>query len=93
MVLFEEMLPARQLDRLQQELNQGFDAVFSVGTSSLFPYIVEPVFAAARQKVPTVEINPQSTTVSDVVDVALEMRAAEALDLIWKRFQGALANK
>lgn len=66
-VLFGEMLPGDALDKLYVELNQGFDLVFSVGTSSVFPYIVQPVLDAARQGVPTVEVNPSNTDISHAV--------------------------
>lgn len=82
-VLFGEMLPLAKCARLEAELAHGFDVVFSVGTSSLFPYIVEPVLRAARAGRPTVEINPARTSISDVVSVRLAMPAARALDAIW----------
>ncbi|MGF1508953.1 MAG: NAD-dependent deacetylase [Myxococcota bacterium] len=83
-VLFEEMLPEVALDTWSEEANRGFDMVFSVGTSSLFPYIIEPVWMAAQRGLPTVEINPASTDLSSVVDVHLQLRAAEALDALAK---------
>ncbi|MDD9892512.1 MAG: NAD-dependent deacylase [Gammaproteobacteria bacterium] len=67
-VLFGEMLPSDALDKLYAELNKGFDLVFSVGTSSVFPYIVQPVLDAARQGIPTVEVNPSNTDISKLVD-------------------------
>lgn len=81
-VLFEEMLPTDALSALMQQLELGFDLVFSVGTSSLFPYIVQPVIDAARRGVPTVEINPGDTTISDVVTHHLELGAADAMQRI-----------
>jgi len=84
-VLFEEMLPDAALDRWRVEADQGFDVVFSVGTSSLFPYIVEPVVRAARHGIPTVEVNPGQTDLSRLVDVQLEERAAVALDVVAAR--------
>ena len=56
-----------------------------VGTTSVFPYIAGPVVWAARQGVPTVEINPDDTTVSGVVEHRLRMSAAEALPELWRR--------
>jgi len=35
---------------------------------------------------PTIEINPEDTEISDLVDIKLPMRAAEALDAIWKEW-------
>jgi len=89
-VLFGEMLPAEKVERLYRELAFGFDVVFSVGTSSVFPYIAEPVHRASRLGVPTVEINPGTSDVSDLVDVKLAMGAAKALDAIWRRYQEAV---
>lgn len=79
-VLFDEMLPEAELEKLRDEASRGFDAVFSVGTSSLFPYIVEPVLTAARRGVPTIEVNPGETELSALVDIRLPERAAVALE-------------
>jgi len=57
-VLFGEMLPMHAVNRLYEELEQGFDLVFSIGTTSVFPYIAGPVMEAKRIGIPTVEINP-----------------------------------
>ncbi len=86
-VLFEEPLPEEALTRLRRELETGFGAVFSVGTSSVFPYIQQPVIAARQTGVPTVEINPAETALSAFVDYRLAMGAADAMDAIWTRFQ------
>lgn len=91
-VLFGEMLPMPKLATLQEEVAHGFDLVFSVGTSSLFPYISEPVVAAQRLGVPTVEINPEETTVSAVVKYRIPSGAAAALGAIWDRFVERLPN-
>ena len=87
-VLFGEVLPKEKLHTLYREMYEGFDMVFSIGTTSVFPYIAEPVRWAAQQKRPTVEINPGTTCVSHLVDVRLPMRAAPALDMIWNRYRG-----
>ena len=70
-VLFGEYLPAEAVERLYSQLARGFDMVFSVGTTSVFPYIAAPVTEAAVQGIPTVEINPSDTAVSHVVDFKL----------------------
>jgi NAD-dependent deacetylase len=87
-VLFGEMLPAEKVERLYQEVTRGFDVVFSIGTTSVFPYIAQPVLIAAQSGKPTVEINPGPSEVSDLVEVTLRMGAARALDAIWGRYQG-----
>ena len=86
-VLFGEMLPVDKLDTLSRELRTGFDLVFTVGTTSVFPYIAVPVETAHRLGRPTVEINPGASKVSHLVDVKLPLRAAVALDAIWRRYQ------
>lgn len=78
-VLFGEMLPEKALAHLQQELARGFDMVFSVGTSSVFPYIVQPVLDAARRGIPTVEINPSATDLSSIVDYKFAAAAGEVI--------------
>ena len=84
-VLFEEQLPQTQIDTLYREAEKLFDVVISIGTSSYFPYIVQPVIVAQQMGIPTIEINPGETSLSDIVDVKLPLRAAETLDEIWKR--------
>ena len=83
-VLFGEMLPEDKLAVLDRELRRGFDIYFSIGTSSVFPYIQQPMAAAKHLGRTTVEINPDDTEISDLVDIKLRMCAAEALDAIWK---------
>ena len=82
-VLFEEQLPSKAISTLYSQLGKPFDLVVSIGTSSYFPYIVEPVANAARFGIPTIEINPSQTPLSDMVDVKLEMGAKDALCQIW----------
>jgi NAD-dependent deacetylase len=86
-VLFGEPLPLEKLLLLFLELDRGFDLVFTIGTSSVFSYVAEPVRMAALQGRPTVEINPADTEVSDLVDLRLRMRAAPALDAIWRCYR------
>ena len=91
-VLFGEMLPESKLRTLLGELRKGFDMVFTVGTTSVFPYIAEPVRIAAETGRPTVEINPDVSEVSHLVDVKLAMRAAPALDAIWQKYRQRAAS-
>jgi NAD-dependent deacetylase len=86
-VLFGEPLALERLMILFTELDDGFDLVFSIGTSSVFSYIAEPVRMAAQFGRPTVEINPGVSEVSDLVDIKLNMRAAPALDAIWQAYR------
>lgn len=78
-VLFGEMLPLEALARLERAVERGFDAVFSVGTTSVFPYIAAPVVEARRRGKLTVEINPGDTEVSHLVDYRLRERAINVL--------------
>jgi NAD-dependent deacetylase len=81
-VLFGEMLPAEAIEHLYRELDRGFDLVFSIGTTSVFPYIAGPVLQASQAGVPTVEINPAETEVSRFVDYRLVAGAAASLRAI-----------
>ncbi|MFH1355307.1 MAG: Sir2 family NAD-dependent protein deacetylase [Candidatus Omnitrophota bacterium] len=38
-VFFGEMLPQEEIETLDRELKKGFDVYFSIGTTSVFPYI------------------------------------------------------
>jgi NAD-dependent deacetylase len=84
-VLFGELLPLSKVETLERELRRGFDVVFSIGTTSVFPYIARPVVEARMRRKATIEINPGETLISEEVDVKIAMRAAEACDAIWAR--------
>ncbi|MCB1918035.1 MAG: NAD-dependent deacylase [Rhodocyclaceae bacterium] len=84
-VLFGEALPQAGLRQLEGALAEGFDLVFTVGTTSVFPYVAAPVWWASRMGWPTVEINPGESEVSGIVDVRLRMAAAEAFAAIGLR--------
>jgi NAD-dependent deacetylase len=84
-VLFEEALPVEALAELDRQLRQPFDLCVSVGTSSVFPYIVAPVIRANRLGLPTIEINPtEKTTISNLVDIHCQLGAADAFEQIAK---------
>jgi NAD-dependent deacetylase len=85
-VLFGEDLPQAKLLRLWREMRTGFDVICSIGTSSLFEYIVEPVRMGRTAGALTIEINPESTPVSDLVDIRIDAGAAATLDQIWDRY-------
>lgn len=84
-VLFGETLPEVELNRFIDAFQEGFDIVFTIGTSSIFPYITEPVVQAACSGIPTVEINPAQTQLSEIVDFYLPLGAAEAMSAILDR--------
>jgi len=85
-VLFGEMLPETGVRELKHQVREGFDLVFSIGTTSVFPYISYPVEVAHQRDKPTVEINLSTTRVSAMVRYRLELGAAVALDAIWRRY-------
>ena len=84
-VLFNELLPEPAMEVLLRELDRGFDLVFSVGTSSAFAYIIEPVLQATEAGRTTIEINPAPTILSPHVDLRFTGGAASTLDAIWRR--------
>lgn len=83
-VLFGEMLPMRAVMQLYEIMDQGLDGVISIGTTSVFPYIAEPVLRAARSNALTIEINPSDTEVSSVVRYRLRDRAITVLPELLK---------
>jgi len=64
--------------------------VFSIGTTSVFPYIAGPVVQASQLGIPTVEINPTDTNVSRFVEHKLAAGAAAAMRAIRQAYQSAL---
>ncbi len=87
-VLFGEVLPSHAIQHLYAELDRGFDLVFSIGTTSVFPYIAGPVVQASQMGIPTVEINPTDTNVTRFVDHKLASGAAVSLRAIRAAHQG-----
>lgn len=90
-VLFGEFLPQMAINTLMAQLSRGFDLIFSVGTSSLFPYIAAPILDAFRREIPTVEINPGESQVSHLVTHRLKARAAKTLTALWRAYRDQLA--
>jgi len=87
-VFFGEMLDQEKLRKLFYEFNKGFDVCFSIGTTSVFPYIKEPILMAKKLNKFTVEINPDETEISKVVDVKISLGATQALEKIWAQYLG-----
>lgn len=81
-VLFNEMLPTAALQSLDRVLAQGYDLVFSIGTTSVFPYIAQPFILGRQIGALTVEINPDETAVSRHAQVKWHAGAASALTLL-----------
>jgi NAD-dependent deacetylase len=82
-VLFGEALPQAALIELDRELALGFDMVVVIGTTAVFPYIAAPVVLARRAGIPTLEINPGDSVVSDIVENHVRLGAREGLELLW----------
>lgn len=79
-VLFGEALPGPALQRLHERLRRTSpDLVLTVGTSALFPYIVEPALLAVRRGCLSVEINPAPTDASRFATHVLRGTAEEWL--------------
>jgi len=86
-VLFGEMLDPDKCDRIAAAWKEPYDIVFTVGTTSVFPYIAQPVMYAGYHGIPTVEINPGDTQVSAQVDFRIRAGAAETLDMLWNEYR------
>lgn len=91
-VLFGELIDGPGIEHLQSELEKGFDMVFSIGTTSVFPYIQAPVTMAKSAGNVTVEINPSESTISHIVDYRLAMPAGAALHEIWYRYLASIRS-
>ena len=79
-VLFGEQLPLEPLQRLRASfLEHAPELLIVVGTTALFPYIVEPVQLARSCGHLAVEINPEQTSLSGIVDWHLPVGAGVGL--------------
>ncbi len=58
--------------------------VISIGTSGLFPYILEPIARARLSGIPTVDINPQIHQLFEIVAYPIALTAAEVLSQLWQ---------
>jgi NAD-dependent deacetylase len=86
-VLFGELLPQDAVDSMNFLAGRGNDLIICVGTSGYFPYIIDPVLRAREAGKMTVEINPQSTEISELFDIKIRKGAAEALQQIWYQLE------
>lgn len=85
-IFYGEDLDGDAIKSLEHELADPFDLVFSIGTSSVFPYVTAPFHRAATAGIPTVEINPSRTSISDIVSIQIALGAADALSRVWESF-------
>lgn len=79
-VLFGEEVSLSKLTLLDRH----WDMVFSIGTTSIFPYIINPVRRALLAGKPVVEINPERTMISDLAIWRITEGAGSALTKIWE---------
>jgi NAD-dependent deacetylase len=78
-VQFGEALPRAALERYLAYVEAEPDAVLSVGTTSGFAYVYQPIVHAAARGAWTAEIDPGETALSSVVGLRVCGRAAEVL--------------
>lgn len=78
-VLFNEMLPEKALSSLQNVIESGYEMVFSIGTTSVFPYISQPFVLGKMRGAMAIEINPSTTEVSRIATIKWACGAADAL--------------
>jgi NAD-dependent deacetylase len=83
-VLYEERIPEEALELLIREQHKGFDLVFSIGTTSLFHYVTEPIMIAARNGTPVVEINPDQTPISKLADFRFPEPASRIMQALFQ---------
>jgi NAD-dependent deacetylase len=86
-VLYKERLPECALRQFAEEQGKGFDLVCSAGTTSIFDYVREPILRASEGGIPTVEINPEETSLSDVVDFRFPAPAGPTLEKLLRAAQ------
>lgn len=81
-VWFNEMLDPLVTSRIDRLVNEPFDVALIVGTEATFYYVHRWAMAAKTQGALLVEVNPKSTVLTPAVDLHLEGKAAEILDVI-----------
>ena len=87
-VLFEELLAEPALQRLHDQVFEGFDAVVAVGTSASFAYIVEPLLRVRNSGGFTAQIDPIASELSFLVDVHVTGAAADVLPQLVRHIFG-----
>lgn len=79
-VLFGESLSKSKIKKLESFMSNNLDMIFSIGTTSVFPYISYPVAWAYERQIPSVEINPDITAISNLVQFKINSSAGDALE-------------
>jgi len=86
MPLLGEPLPIDPFTRLQAELDQGFDLVFAIGIRRMAPYLARPLLIAKADGIPTIEIGPHPSELSEVVDYRFRGACSRVLAAVWEVF-------
>jgi NAD-dependent deacetylase len=82
-VWFDEELPTEAVRQIEDYLQTGkVDVALVVGTQVTFDYIREWALFAKRTGALLVEVNPEETALTPLVDVSLRGKAGEILDFI-----------
>ena len=63
-VLYEEMLGEMDVARFNYEMDKGFQAVVTIGTTGLFPYISYPSRLVAESGGLVIEVNTEETNIT-----------------------------
>lgn len=87
-VLFEEALPATELQRLQEAMEEGFDLVIAVGTTAAFGYIQAPIGQILAQGGDLIEVNPDRSSLSGLATVQIKKRAVDVLPRLLSHIEG-----
>jgi hypothetical protein len=61
--------------------------VVAIGVVSMHPYVARPILLAKSEGIPTIEIGPTHTDVSEVVDFRFRGTPMRVLELIWQTFR------
>ena len=87
-VLFGDLLPVQPVARMREAFYETVaDLIIVVGTSAMFPYISDPVLIARDRGKLTIEINPEPSPLSKVVDFWLRGPAGHVLPMIVSALQ------
>lgn len=74
--LFGEMLDSEKLDRALNHVH-NYDLIVSIGTSAVFQYVQYPFLRARQLGITTIEVNPDYSQISRIVDFHVKVGASE----------------
>jgi NAD-dependent deacetylase len=86
-VWFGEMLPTEPLERIERFISERdpVDVVLVVGTSGVFGHIQRWALAPRERGAIVIEINPEPSALSELVDIQLQGAAGEILPRLIER--------